>query len=173
MAATAQWYEDNGAATGSPAQGATRNAAANGDFKSVDDVATPRASARIIAGQHSFHKYRFVRFIGTFNEISAGKFAHTAGTLGTGLSIVDRITSTYATPARTALASSTDITAVTAIASGQDVSFSTVGPEGASPTTNLTAAGYTQYIVTQLQTLATAAAGDIGDKTMTFQWNEN
>ncbi len=173
MAATAAWYEDNGAATGSPAKGTTRAAAPGGDFKSVDDISTPRASARIIAGQNSYHKYRFVRFTGTFNEVSAGKFAHTAGTLGTDLSIVDRITSTYATPARTALASSTNITAVTAIASGQDVSFSTVGPEGASPTTNLTAAGYTQYIVTQLQTLATAAAGDIGDKTMTFQWNEN
>ncbi len=173
MAATAAWYEDNGAATGSPAKGTTRGAAPGGDFKSVDDVATPRASARIIAGQNSFHKYRFVRFTGTFNEISAGKFAHTAGALGTGLTIVDKITSTYATPARGALSGSTDISAVTAINSGQAVLFSTVGPEGASPTANLTAAGYSQYIVTQLQTLAAAAAGDIGNKTMTFQWNEN
>lgn len=173
MAATAAWYEDNGAATGSPAKGTTRAAAATGDFKSVDDSTTPRASARIIAGQNSYHKYRFVRFTGTFNEISAGKFAHTAGTLGTGLTIVDKITSTYATPATSALSGSTDISSVTAINSGQSVNFSTVGPEGASPAANLTAAGYSQYIVTQLQTLATAAAGDIGDKTMTFQWNEN
>lgn len=173
MAATAAWYEDNGAATGSPAKGTTRGAAPNGDFKSVDDVATPRSSARIIAGQNSYHKYRFVRFTGTFNEVSAGKFAHTAGSLGTGLTIVDKVTSTYATPSRAALSGSTDISAVTAINSGQSVSFSTVGPEGASPTSNLTAAGYSQYIVTQLQTLATAAAGDIGDQTMTFQWNEN
>lgn len=173
MAATATWYEDNGAATGSPAKGTTRAAAPGGDFKSVDDISTPRASARIIAGQNSYHKYRFVRFTGTFNEISAGKFAHTAGALGTGLSIVDKITSTYATPSRAALSGSTDISAVTAINSGQDVSFSTVGPEGASPSANLTAAGYSQYIVTQLQTQASAAAGDIGDKTMTFQWNEN
>lgn len=173
MAATAQWYEDNGTATGSPAKGATRTIAPNGDFKSVDDVATARASARIIAGTNSFEKYRFVRFTGTFNEVSAGKFAHTAGVLGTGLTVVDKITSTYATPAVAALSGSTDISAVTAINSGQSVSFSTVGPEGASPTSNLTAAGYSQYIVTQLQTLATAAAGDIGDKTMTFQWNEN
>ena len=173
MAATAAWYEDNGAATGSPAKGTTRAAAPNGDFKSVDDIATPRASARIIAGQNSYHKYRFVRFTGTFNEVSAGKFAHTAGALGTGLTIVDKITSTYATPATSALSGSTDITAITAINSGQSVNFSTTGPEGAAPTSNLTAAGYSQYIVTQLQTLATAAAGDIGDKTMTFQWNEN
>ena len=173
MASTAAWYEDNGAATGSPAQGATRGAAPNGDFKSVDDVATPRASARIIAGQHSYHKYRFVRFTGTFNEISAGKFAHTAGALGAGLTIVGKVSSTYATPARSVLDGTTDISAVTAIDSGFTVLFSTTGPQAASPTANLTAAGYTQYIVTQLQTQPSAAAGNIGDKTMSFQWNEN
>lgn len=173
MAATAAWYEDNGAATGSPAKGTTRAAAPNGDFKSVDDISTPRANARIIAGQNSFHKYRFVRFTGTFNEVSAGKFAHTAGAVGTGLDIVNKVTSTYATPSRAALSGSTNINAITPIASGQDVLFATSGPEAASPSANLTAAGYSQYIVTQLQTQASAAAGDIGDKTMTFQWNEN
>ena len=138
MASTAAWYEDNGAATGSPAQGATRGAAPNGDFKSVDDVATPRASARIIAGQHSYHKYRFVRFTGTFNEISAGKFAHTAGALGAGLTIVGKVSSTYATPARSVLDGTTDISAVTAIDSGFTVLFSTTGPQAlttATPTT--------------------------------------
>lgn len=173
MAATAEWYEDNGAVTGTPARGTVRGAAPNGDFKSVDDVATPRASARIIAGQHSYHKYRFVRFTGTFNEISAGKFAHTAGALGTGLTIHCKVSSTYVAPARAALSGATDISAITPIASGFNVSFATSGPEATSPTTSLSAAGYSQYIVTQLQTLASAAAGDIGDKTMTFQWNEN
>lgn len=173
MAATAVWQEDNGAATGSPAKGTTRANAANVDWKSVDDIATARASATIIAGQNSYHKYQFVKFTGTFNQISAGKFAHTAGALGTGLTLVDKITSTYATPATSALSGSTDITAVTAINSGQDVNFSTVGPEGASPTSTLSAAGYSQYIATQLQTTSATAAGDIGNQTLTFQWNEN
>ena len=173
MAATAAWQEDNGAATGSPSHGTTRGAATNTDWKSVDDTSTARASATIIAGQNSYHKYQYVKFTGTFNQISAGLFAHTAGSLGTGLSLVDKITSTYAAPATTALSGSTDITSTTAIGSGQSVNFSTVGPEGASPTSSITAAGYSQYIVTQLQTLATAAAGDVGDQTLTFQWNEN
>lgn len=173
MAATAAWYEDNGAATGSPAKGATRATASNVDWKSVDDISTPRASATIIAGQNSYHKYQFVRFTGTFNQISAGKFAHTAGTLPANVTLVDKVTSTYATPATSALSGSTDISAVTAINSGQNVNFSTVGPEGASPTSSISAAGYSQYIVTQLQTQAAAAAGDIGNQTLTFQWNEN
>ena len=172
MAATAVWQEDNGAATGSPAKGATRNNANQVDWKSVDDINTPRANAPIIAGQNSFHKYQFVRFTGTFNQISAGRFAHTAGALGTGVTLVDKITSTYATPSRAALSGSTNITSTTAINSGQAVNFSTTGPEGtAAPT--LTAAGYSQYCVTQVQTTAAAAAGDVGNQTLTFQWNEN
>lgn len=173
MPAAAVWQEDNGAATGTPAKGTTRANAANVDWKSVDDIATPRASATIIAGQRSFIKYQFVRFTGTFNQISAGKFAHTAGSLPAGVTLVDRITSTYATPAATALASSTDISAVTAINSGQDVLFSTTGPEAAAPAASITAAGYSQYIATQLQTQTSAVAGDIGEQTLTFQWNEN
>jgi hypothetical protein len=173
MAATAVWQEDNGTAAGSPAKGTTRANATQVDWKSVDDIATARASATIIAGTNSFVKYQFVKFTGTFNQISAGKFAHTAGTLGTGLTLVDLITSTYATPVRTALAGSTNITAVTAIASGQSVNFHTTGPEGATPTATLAAAGFTQYIATQLQTTTAATAGDIGAQTLTFQWNEN
>ena len=172
MAATAEWFEDNGAATGTPAKGATRTAAPSGDWKSVDNTTTTRQNARIIAGQHSFHKYRFVKFGGTFNQISNGRFAHTAGALGVGLTIVGKVTSTYATPARSALAGSTNMTAVTPVNSGQPVQFSTTGPEDTA-TSSLTAAGYSQYLVTQLQTQASATAGDIGDQTFTLQWNEN
>lgn len=173
MAATAVWQEDNGTQTGSPLKGTTRANASQVDWKSVDDIATARASAPIIAGQNSYPKYQFVKFTGTFNQISAGKFAHTAGTVPANITLVDKITSTYATPATSALSGSTDITSTTAIGSGQDVDFSTVGPEGGSPTSSITAAGYTQYIVTQLQPGASAVAGDIGNQTLTFQWNEN
>lgn len=172
MAATAQFYEDNGAATGSPAKGTTRAVAPNCDWKSVDDITTPRANATIIAGQNSYHKYQFVKFTGTFNSISAGKFAHTSGTVGTGLKIVDKISSTYATPTTADLSGSTDITTAKQINSGQAVKFSATGPEGSASDT-LTSEGYTQYIITQLQTEATAAAGDIGQQELTFQWNEN
>lgn len=173
MTATAAWYEDNGAATGSPSKGTTRAATSQCDWKSVDDIATSKNTATIIAGQNSYHKYQFLSFTGTFNSISAGKFAHTAGSLGTGLTLVDKITSTYAAPATTALSGSTDITSTTAIASGQTVLFATSGPENASPSASISAAGYSQYIVTQLQTTTGAAAGDIGSQTLTFQWNEN
>lgn len=173
MAATAVWQEDNGTATGSPNKGTTRADASQVDWKSVDDIATGRASATIIAGQNSYIKYQFVKFTGTFNTISAGKFAHTAGTLGTGLTLVGKVTSTYATPATSAMSGSSDISSPISIGSGASVNFATSGPENASPSSSISAPGYSQYIATQLQTTGSAAAGDIGSQTLTFQWNEN
>lgn len=117
MAATTTWYEQNGTASGNPAHG-TESTISSCDWKSVDDSTTSRASAPVLAGSNSYHKYIYLKFTGTFNQISAVKFAHTAGTLGTGISLKSKVTSTYATPATTALASATDITSPTAIGSG-------------------------------------------------------
>lgn len=175
MAATFEFNEDNGAATGSPAKGATRTTAVTQiNWKNVDDVATAYTSSPIVAGNNSFTKYQFGKFTGTFNQISSALWAHTAGTLGTGLTLKGVVTSTYATPSTTANAALTqDMTAVTAITSGQTVLFSTTGPEGASPSSTLTAAGYSQYLATQLQTTGAASAGDTSPVTLTLRYNEN
>lgn len=171
MAATTTWYEQNGSATGSPAHG-TESTISSCDWKSVDDSTTSRASAPVLAGSNSYNKYIYLKFTGTFNQISAVKFAHTAGTLGTGISLKSKITSTYATPATTALASSTDITSTTAIGSGASVLLSTTGPNGSTSASQTTTC-YTQYIVTQVQTTSAANAGDSGTVTLTVQYNEN
>lgn len=174
MAATFEYNEDNGAATGSPAKGTTRNTAVTQvNWKSVDDVATAYSSAPINAGENSFPKYQFGKFTGTFNQISNGLWAHTAGTLPANTSLYGAVTSTYATPAQTATAGLTDISAVTAIGSGSAVLFSTTGPEGASPSATLSAAGYTQYLVTQARTTASASPGDSGNLTLTLRYSEN
>lgn len=171
MAATTTWYEQNGTATGSPAHG-TESTISSCDWKSVDDSTTSRASAPVLAGSNSYDKYIYLKFTGTFNQISAVKFAHTAGTLGTGISLKSKITSTYATPATTAMSSSTDITSTTAIGSGASVLLSTTGPNG-STSASQTSTCYTQYIVTQVQTTSAANAGDSGTVTLTVQYNEN
>ena len=175
MAATFEFNEDNGAATGSPAKGTTRNTAVTqNNWKNVDDVATAYTTSPITAGNNSFTKYQFGKFTGTFNQISSGLWAHTAGTLGTGLTLKGVVTSTYATPSTTANAAlTTDMTSVIAITSGAAVLFSTTGPEAASPTSTLSAAGFTQYLATQVQTTVSAAAGDIGSITLTLRYNEN
>jgi hypothetical protein len=90
------------------------------------------------------------------------------------LTLKGTVTSTYATPATTTNASlTTDMTSAISIASGLSVDFSTTGPEAASPTSTLSAAGYTQYLATQLQTTSSAAAGDTATVTLTLQYDEN
>lgn len=175
MAATFEYDEDNGAATGSPSQGTTRNTAVTQvNWKNTDDVSTAYSSSPITAGNNSYTKYQFGKFTGTFNQISAGLWAHTAGTLGTGLTLKGVVTSTYATPATSANAAlTTNMTSVIAIGSGATVNFSTTGPQAASPTSTLSAAGYTQYLASQLQTTGSAAAGDTATVTLTLQYNEN
>jgi hypothetical protein len=53
------------------------------------------------------------------------------------------------------------------------VNFATSGPENASPGATLSAAGYSQYLASQLQTTISAAAGDMATITETLQYDEN
>jgi hypothetical protein len=82
---------------------------------------------------------------------------------------------TYVTPSQTANAAlSTDMTSAIAIGSGVAVWFGATGPEAtgkaASMTTNPC---YTNWLVTQLQTTGSAAAGDTAQVTLELQYNEN
>jgi len=174
MAATFEFNEDNGAATGSPAKGATRTTAVTQvNWKSIDDVASAYSSYPVNAGDNSFPKFQFGKFTGTFNQVANGLFAHTAGSLGTGVSLYGAVTSTYTTPSQSALAGLSDISAVTAIGSGATVLFSTTDPSAASPSASISAAGYSQYLVTQIRTTGSAAAGDSATQTLTLRYTEN
>ena len=117
MSATTTWYEQNGTAAGTPAAG-VESTVSSCDWKSVDDTTTPRSSAPVQAGNLSYIKYNYLGFSGTFNQISTVKWAHTSGTLGTGLSLVGKVTSTYATPVTTAMAGSTDMTSPISVSAG-------------------------------------------------------
>jgi hypothetical protein len=176
MPATFEFNEDNGTQTGSPLKGTTRNTAVvQCNWKNTDDVATVYSTSPITAGNNSFSKYQFGKFTGTFNQILNGKYsAHTAGTLGANLTLKGTVSSAYATPATTAnSALTTDFSAVVAIGSGLTVLFHTTGPEGTSPTATLATAGYTQYLITQLQTGGAATSGDTASITATLQYDEN
>lgn len=183
MAATFDWQEDNGASTGSPAKGTTRTTGrAEANWKNIDDSTTAYSSSPITAGSHSYQKPQFGKFSGTFNQILSGLFAHTAGALGTGLTLKGIKTMTadadrwlYTTPATAADTNLTvDMTSAIAIGSGVVVWFGATGPEAtgkaASMTTNPC---YTNFLTTQLQTTGSAAAGDTTSCTLTLQYQEN
>jgi hypothetical protein len=180
-AATFLWCEDNGALTSSHGTVQTgwggSGSSTDVNWKNHDDCSngtggTAYTANPITAGNNSYVKYQYGYFSGSFNQISAGLFAHTAGTLGTGLTLEGAVTSTYATPVTTTL-SATNMTTAISIGSGAAVSFSATGPWGGSPTSTLTVAGYSQYLQTQLQTTTSAAAGDCASVTISFVYNEN
>ena len=183
MAATFEFEEDNGAQTGSPTHGTTTTAARTDvNWKNIDDSTTAYSSSPIQAGNNSFDKWTFGHFSGTYNQISAGLFAHTSGTFGAGLTLKgtpactgdgDRLL--YTTPAVSANANLTkDMTSAVGIGSGVAVCFGATGPYATGKASSATAnPAYTNYLVTQLQTTVSAAPGDTATVTLTLQYNEN
>lgn len=183
MAATFEFERDTGTQTSAPTKGTTRTAAVTDtNWKSTDTYGTAYSSAPITAGNNSFEIWNFGHFSGSFNQISAGLFAHTATAFGTGLTLKgtpactgdgDRLL--YTTPSATANASlTTDMTTAIAIGSGVAVCFGATGPEATGKATSMTTNPcYTNFLTTQLQTSGSAAAGDTATVTLTLQYNEN
>lgn len=182
MAATFDWQEDTGAATGSPAKGTTRTTGITDvNWKNSGTQGTAYSAAPISDGSNSFSKWQFGKFTGTFNQILGGLFAHTLTAFGAGLTLkgepamtVDGDNLTYATPSASTLATLTnDMTTAIAITAGVAVWFGATGPEAtgkaASMTTNPC---YTNWLTTQLLTSG-AAAGDTATVTLTLRYQEN
>jgi hypothetical protein len=183
MAATFEFNRDTGTATGSPAKGTTRTTAVTDtNWKNTDTYGTAYSSSPITAGNNSYEIWNFGKFSGTYNQISAGLFAHTSTAFGTGLTLKgtpactgdgDRLL--YTTPSASANANlTTDMTSAISIGSGVAVFFSGTGPEATGKASSTTAnPAYTNYLTTQLQTTGSAAAGDTATVTLTLQYNEN
>lgn len=176
MASLFSFGEDNGAPAGSPAKGTTRTMGrADSNWKNIDDSTTAYSAQPILAGGNSFTKFQFGGVSGTFNTIQNGKFYHTSGTFGAGLTLRGYITSGYVAPVTGTLASGLDMTITGTIAStGQTVLFATGGPEQAiNASLSAVATGYSQYFVTQLQTTTGASPGDTVSAELTFQYDES
>lgn len=183
MAATYDWQEDTGTQTGSPTKGTTRTTGVtNVNWKNSGVQGDAYSSFPITAGNNSFEKWQFGKFTGTFNQILNGRYAHTATAFGTGLTLKGQTSMTadgdnesYTTPATGANANlNVDMTSVTAIGSGQVVWFGATGPEATGKAASTTSnPGYTNWLVTQLQTTGSAAPGDTATVTLTLQYDEN
>lgn len=184
MAATFAWDEDTGTQTGSPTKGTTRTAGVTDvNWKNSGVQGTAYTAAPITAGLNSFEKWQFGHFSGAYNQILNGFFAHTAGTLGTGLSLFgppavtgDGDRPIYTTPSATtnSTACPTNITSAIAIGSGVAVFFGATGPEATGKAASTTSnPAYTNFLPTQLRSTGSAAAGDTASVTVTLQYDEN
>jgi len=187
VAAIFTWCEDNGPAIGNPAHGFSRsripNPPINISWKSVDDAktdigGTSYSSAPIQAGTNSFSKYHYGQFGGTYNRIlNCVWSAHVEpeSALPPGLILKGVVTSQYQQPTQNhdnRLIE--DFTDVLPIDAGLPVGLSPIGPESPNHSPILdSGGGFTQYLVTQLQTLPNVRGGDTDEVTMMIQFDEN
>jgi len=164
MAATFAWEKSNGA-------GQTITTATEINWKNVDDNTTAYSASPITSGNNSFEQWLAGHFSGSFNQISAGLYEHTATAFadpthtilkGAKAMTADGDRLTYTTPAVAANANLTrDITAVTAIGSGAAVWFGATSANASGKAATMTTNPcWTNYLTTQLQTTAGIPAGD-------------
>jgi len=180
MAATFAFDQQYGTQTGTPLGGTTTaTGVTNNNWSNSADPTIAYSANPITAGNNSFTTFQYGHFTGTYNQISAGQWAHTSGTLGTGLTLKGVVTSAYATPSFTTNTNLTvDMTTAITMGAGgtQTVLFAQTSPQTTTPAAaaSITAnPAFTQYLATQLQTTTAAAAGDTTSVTMTLQYNEN
>lgn len=168
MAATYNWAQTYGASPGTTVDlGSSGNLF---NFKSIDDATAANYSSNpVTAGLNSYEVWLRAHFTGTFNTIENLQFwMSTDFSPNTGLTLKYKANNqtSYVTP--TASTSSVATTAMPTSDPGTaNVSI------GGSLSGTLSAAGYSDYIVIQLQTTTSAAAGDTSLATFTLQYDES
>jgi hypothetical protein len=166
MAATWNWSGHYGSAPGTTADlGASGNLF---NFKTLDSMTgtSDYTSFPITAGNNSYEVWLRGHWTDTFNKIENLQFWKSAGS-DAGISIKwDGETTAYETPITTA---STIATAAAPTADPGTANVSIAGTLAG----NLTAAGFSDYIVMQMQTTTAAAAGDSSTYTFVLQYDEN
>ena len=168
MAATFNWAQTYGASPGTATDlGASGNLF---NFKDADDAtAANYTSNPITAGNNSYEVWLRMHFTDSFNKIDNLQFwMSTDFSPNTGLSVKwkGNNAGAYQTP-----------TKVTSTVADGAVPTSDPGTAnvsiGGNLAGNLTSAGYSDYIVLQLQTTTSAAAGDTSLAIFTGQYDES
>lgn len=169
MPATFQWTQANLSAEVLSDLGISGNLV---NFKKNDSSsAADYADNPINAGDNSMEVYLKPKFTGTFNTIDNIQFwRSTQFSPATGLDVQwddgGLAQGSYATPVS---AASTKATSAVPSADPGSANVSI----GGNPTGNLSASGYADYIVMQLQTTSAAAAGDTSLATFTLNYDES
>ena len=168
MAATFNWWGEYGD-SGSPT---TADLGVSGNlfnFKTEDSLASAAdyTSYPITAGNNSYEVWLKGHFTGSFNKIQNAKFWKSDGSFGTGEAIKwDGVTTAYVTPVTS---ESTSCTADVPTTSPGSANVSFGGDLGGS----ITAAGFSDFIIMQMQTTTAAEAGDTETFTFTLTYDEN
>ena len=154
MVSTFVFSETNGTSPGSVTDSISNINYGNTDAANITPLDNP-----VRAGENSFSKWNRGKWTGTFNKISAIKWWRSDGQgFPTGVEIVADTQTTYATPSTTSIGTTQIPTT--------EGSALTPGP------TELTSAGYSNFVRSQLKTTASAAPGNTPTFTATCQWDE-
>lgn len=172
MAATFNWNQNYGAPAGTPTDlGSSGNLF---NFKDIDDATAANYSSNPITASdtadqgRSYEVWLRAHFTGTFNKVDNLQFwKSTDFSPATGLTVYwkGNNAGSYATPVKI------DSTVATATVPTSDPGTANVSI-ATSLSGNLTAAGYSDYIVLQLDVASTAASGDTSLATFTLQYDE-
>lgn len=171
MAETFNWAQTYGTSPGTVTDlGASGNLF---NFKNADDATAGNYSSNPITASdnanegRSYEVWLRAHFTGTFNQIDNLQFwMSTNFSPSTGLTVYwkGNNSGAYATPVNT------DSTVATATVPTSDPGTANVSI-GGSLGGNLTAVGYSDYIVLQLDVATTAASGDTSLATFTLQYD--
>lgn len=170
MSATFNWVQTHGTSA-SPTHTALGTSGNLFNYKRANDAtAANYSSYPITAGTNSYEVFLRGRWTGTFNSISNLQMWRSVNfSPATGLSIMwkgNNHTSFNSNPT-----TGTSTIATSAIPTS-DPGTANVSI-GGSVAGSLAASGYSDYIVTQLQTTSAAAAGDTSLCTLTMQYDES
>jgi hypothetical protein len=167
MAAGWQWSQSHGAGETKVDLGASGNLF---NFKNKDDASGANyASWPITAGNNSYEVYLRGHFTPTYNKIENIQFWNSSGfSPATGLTLKwDGSGVTYAQPVATTSSKATKSIPTT------DPGTANVTMAGTLAGSLTSASGFTDYIVLQLQTTTSAAAGDTSLAKFTMQYDES
>jgi len=160
MVATFAWSETYGAST-------TTGTPTNLNFGSTSAIDLTPSTYPITAGTNSYEKWVRGDWSGSFTRIDNVQFWKSAGAYVTGEGI------DWDGDGNTAYVVSTSATSsvATTVVPTADPGTANVSIGGAL-TGSLTATGYTDYVVMQMQITSTASAGPVNQKTFTLQYDE-
>jgi len=140
------------------------------NFKSLDSLtgASDYTSYPVTAGNNSYEVWLRGHFTDTFNKIENIQFWKSSGGPDAGITLKwdgDGNTA-YVTP----VSSASSVAGTVIPTSDPGTANVTIGNQ---LTGSLTAAGFTDYVVLQVQTTTAAAAGDSSTYTFTLQYDES
>lgn len=169
MAATFEWSGTYGTSPGTIRDfGASSGNLFN--FKNSNSLvsAADYTTYPVVAGANSYEVWLRGKWSGTFNKIENLQFFKSSGGPDSGISIKwdGAGNTTYVTPVATASSiATTDVPTADPGTANVSIAGSVAG--------NLTAAGYSDYIVLQAQTTVSASAGDSSSYVFSMSYDEN